>query len=453
MNTNTNEVRLNGFEVNGLFGELNHRIPINIEDRVTAILAPNGMGKTICLRMIDSFFNRKWSFFTSVEFDSVAFEFTDESKVRILRSKSSLDGERNAEKKSALSFEISVDAKTVKNPIAWKPKPTSEGGSSRVDAYLPFLTRIAPDRWVHDHTGETYSITELVESFGSQLPEGIKKLAYQDEPKELKLLIDSVECHLIETQRLLVLGENDPEKFRASSRRPTSTLAISKKAKSLSEIIAQNLQQYAALSQSLDSTFPQRVIETQNPSAPESVKKDIDELENKRELLTAAGILDKETTGPLNFLSAKIDTATLRVLSVYTADTKRKLGSLQQLLDRIQLFKKLVGDRFTNKVITVDRKAGIKVASQKGDVPLEKLSSGEQHQLVLFFELLFELGKNALILIDEPELSLHVAWQSKFIEDLMAIISLNGFDVVLATHSPQLIGLYDNLIVELGEVT
>lgn len=85
-------------------------------------------------------------------------------------------------------------------------------------------------------------------------------------------------------------------------------------------------------------------------------------------------------------------------------------------------------------------------------VPLEKLSSGEQHQLVLFFELLFELQKNALILIDEPELSLHVAWQKKFIPDLQRIIALNQFDVLLATHSPQLIGRWEDLVVELGDV-
>jgi predicted ATP-dependent endonuclease of OLD family len=71
---------------------------------------------------------------------------------------------------------------------------------------------------------------------------------------------------------------------------------------------------------------------------------------------------------------------------------------------------------------------------------------------VLFFELLFETEKNSLILIDEPEISLHVSWQKKFITDLMDIIDLNQFDVVLATHSPQLIGRWGDLVVELGDV-
>jgi len=34
----------------------------------------------------------------------------------------------------------------------------------------------------------------------------------------------------------------------------------------------------------------------------------------------------------------------------------------------------------------------------------------------------------------------------------MSIINLNHFDVVLATHSPQLIGRWENIVVELGDV-
>ncbi|ESZ11562.1 hypothetical protein X737_29425 [Mesorhizobium sp. L48C026A00] len=66
--------------------------------------------------------------------------------------------------------------------------------------------------------------------------------------------------------------------------------------------------------------------------------------------------------------------------------------------------------------------------------------------------MLFEIRRNSLILIDEPELSLHVAWQKKFIGDLLSIIELNKFDVLLATHSPQLIGRWNDLVVELGDV-
>jgi len=139
-------------------------------------------------------------------------------------------------------------------------------------------------------------------------------------------------------------------------------------------------------------------------------------------------------------------------LNVYADDTFKKLNSLSKLLLRIELFLGLIKERFNTKRIQVSKESGFSISSRGHPVPLEKLSSGEQHQLVLFFELLFELKENALILIDEPELSLHVAWQKKFVSDLNRIIELNQFDVILATHSPQLVGRWNDLVVELGEV-
>jgi predicted ATP-dependent endonuclease of OLD family len=47
-----------------------------------------------------------------------------------------------------------------------------------------------------------------------------------------------------------------------------------------------------------------------------------------------------------------------------------------------------------------------------------------------------------LILVDEPELSLHIEWQINYVDELLEIIKIVGFYSVLATHSPQII--HDN---------
>jgi predicted ATP-dependent endonuclease of OLD family len=136
-------------------------------------------------------------------------------------------------------------------------------------------------------------------------------------------------------------------------------------------------------------------------------------------------------------------------------DNEEKLQEFNLILKRVNLFQSLINDRFIHKKMEIDRKEGFKITSLSGKaIPLDSLSSSEQHQLILVFELIFELqeNKNSLILIDEPELSLHVSWQRRFIGDLEQIISVNRFDVILATHSPQLIGLWKHLEVELGDV-
>ena len=84
-------------------------------------------------------------------------------------------------------------------------------------------------------------------------------------------------------------------------------------------------------------------------------------------------------------------------------------------------------------------------------LPLDSLSSGEQHELVLHYDLLFRVQANTIVLIDEPELSLHVSWQKRFLPDLLEVAKLSTFDAIVATHSPYIIGERDDLMAGLGD--
>ena len=85
----------------------------------------------------------------------------------------------------------------------------------------------------------------------------------------------------------------------------------------------------------------------------------------------------------------------------------------------------------------------------EASIQIEDLSSGEQHELVVLYELLFRAPKNGLVLVDEPEISLHVAWQSRFLSDLIGILRLTDAYAIVATHSPVIIGTRQDLTVEL----
>ncbi|MEG3093172.1 AAA family ATPase [Sphingomonas sp. PB1R3] len=441
--------RLSSFRVAGLFGSYDYYIPINTDERITAIIAPNGYGKTLCLRMIDSLFSGRWSVFVEYKFADVEFVFTDGSRILINKDNKRDDPDFT----TAIGIRVTAIAPDGGKSAPWRPRTIDGKVSYQLERYLPFLTRIAPNMWTHDHTGEAYSLQQVVENFSDSIPAHITESIFGKVPAAVAALIDKIDCHLIETQRLLVMHKmSDSREFRIGGRRPAPALAISKKAQTLKTVIGDQLTAYAALSQSLDRSFPRRVI-SQTSSIPEDqLKTKLDVLDEKRQRLMAAGILDTEADDPVSFPSGPMEPAISRVLSVYADDTEEKLGSLSKLLSRISLFRELVNERFVTKDVHVNRENGIDVSFNGSPVPLEKLSSGEQHQLVLFFELLFEIDENSLILIDEPELSLHVSWQKKFISDLKKIINLNKFDTILATHSPQLIGRWQSLVVELGDV-
>ena len=49
-------MRITKITVKNLFGIFNHNIPLNMDERITLIHGPNGIGKTILLSMINAFF-------------------------------------------------------------------------------------------------------------------------------------------------------------------------------------------------------------------------------------------------------------------------------------------------------------------------------------------------------------------------------------------------------------
>lgn len=78
---------------------------------------------------------------------------------------------------------------------------------------------------------------------------------------------------------------------------------------------------------------------------------------------------------------------------------------------------------------------------KKGGTPFNfsEASSGEANILSTLLSLVPLLKDNSLILIDEPEISLHPLWQSQYIDLLNKILkNVSGCHVIIASHSPFL---------------
>ena len=76
------------------------------------------------------------------------------------------------------------------------------------------------------------------------------------------------------------------------------------------------------------------------------------------------------------------------------------------------------------------------------------LSSGEKQILILLTQALLRVDDPVVYIADEPELSLHVIWQEKLLESL---VRLGGqMQVIVATHSPDIVGKFEDKIIDLG---
>ena len=80
---------------------------------------------------------------------------------------------------------------------------------------------------------------------------------------------------------------------------------------------------------------------------------------------------------------------------------------------------------------------------------LSCLSSGEINILAILKEMIFESERDSIILVDEPEISLHIAWQQQLGEIIQDIIKFKkGVQVIMATHSPFIAAGNTDLLVE-----
>ena len=123
------------------------------------------------------------------------------------------------------------------------------------------------------------------------------------------------------------------------------------------------------------------------------------------------------------------------------------------LLGRVEAFKDTVNSFLcdTDKQIVYDTSGELFVkVGEKLEIRPDSLSSGEIQLLILFTYLYFgfEQGKEFVVMIDEPELSLHLEWQHKYVESVLKANPDAQF--IFATHAPEIGQGYDDYCIELS---
>ena len=218
-------------------------------------------------------------------------------------------------------------------------------------------------------------------------------------------------------------------------------------ANELKQRIAKNDDIYGKTSRELDGTYPKRLMsETENLTI-EQFKNRFNILKEKQHKLKVFGISDSEQE--VSEYSEKNATALL----VYLKDSEKKISVFDDLVGKLELFTSILNERrLTFKSIKIIKDKGFIFVTDKGkELKLTDLSSGEQHEVVLLFELIFNTKENTVLLIDEPEISLHITWQKEFVKDLIKIIKLQKIQVIIATHAPSIINDRWDLVYSLDK--
>ncbi|MGZ0801129.1 AAA family ATPase [Kluyvera ascorbata] len=399
-------MKLIHFEINKLFGLLDYEIPLDNHE-ITMLTGPNGYGKTMILKIINGILANELNILCKLKFDLIKIEFQGGS--------------------------VSITHDTKKDGLILNHLDNNSGSTATEKLKL---------QKDESSTEEVFYISwHGREAKPKQKPQLDKPLS----SKVLSHITSKEDVSFICADRLQVRADDET--------------VIDLCARKLKDLMESAQDDSAALSQRLDATFPIRLferLEQQKRFSSGNIQARLNGIQDKRRHYMRYGLIQAENDlMPEKSTSLYSSNEYLGVLDLYIEDALGKLSPFQTLHQKIDLFESILQEKILAfKKVMIDRDKGFYFESLNGDIiDRNMLSSGEQNQIVLLFNLIFDLVSQKVILIDEPEISLHVAWQQTFLDSLKKIQKINEYEkVIIATHSPQVISKNWELTYDLYEM-
>lgn len=435
------EKRIERLEIDKLFGRFDYSIDLTAhENKISILTAPNGFGKSTILKIISSFASGDHYYFIRENFKSIRFFISNEDIVEIIH----IDDDHE---KNQVTIRAGSNQTKIKDPFGHQD---GDERSFVVERALPFLTRVGPKTWRHDRTGEIFDRGEILERYGDHPI--FKRNIKRDE--WLEKIRKSLKVFSIPTNRLKFEEDYDIRGHSVAK----NGLMVGAIAKEIREKMQSAIRNQFEEGRKKETNFPTRLIESlKDGIAPtrDAIIESIKSVQEYEERYGRLGLVPHTgTTKQLNVHAESTENAGMLVLKTYLDDIREKFSLLDDLAQRLDVFCSSINSLIAFKSIETSADEGIvvRVIDGKNDaLSLSVLSSGEQHLIVLIGKLVFNTNEGSLVLIDEPEISFHPEWQEKFLGILEEIRKLNGFTVLVATHSPILIGDRWDSVIELAE--
>lgn len=448
--------------VEDLFGLFNHRVRFRSQARITILHGPNGVGKTTILRMLKSLCSFEFNNLEAFNFSSFHVTFRENVELTVVKQSNTDPKNRR------LNFYLSIDGKEpelIHTYLNLLDDSMDERQIRQligvpigsIEDIIPELDQIGPRSWRVIPTGEMIDLDEVLNRFSDRLPIAAKAILRKSAPEGLKNLLAKNKVYLIETQRLVAqnsfITETDGrwrDVHRVRMVRPVAERsAVTEISEDLARRISDALQLSGRIATKLDAQFAYKLITGSiSPINEVEIREKYSRYREFNNRLASAGIFESQYIHDLP--SKVLESGDKRALSLYLHDVEEKLQPFGVLLNKVLLFVSLINGRFKHKTLRVEKDHGLRFSSTgSGEIDSKNLSSGEQHELILMYTLLFKVPSGSLIAIDEPEISLHVTWQQKFLDDLKSMSETADLDFVVATHSPSIINGRLDLTVEL----
>lgn len=132
----------------------------------------------------------------------------------------------------------------------------------------------------------------------------------------------------------------------------------------------------------------------------------------------------------------------IEAISGHAVQFQKEIDKLDKPLNEIARLANIFFQE-SNKSLRINPSGFIHVFWSDKKITSRNLSSGEIQIIVLLTHLVFceHRKESSVFVIDEPELSLHLSWQEKFVDAILEASPSTQF--ILATHSPAIISKFE----------
>lgn len=411
--------------IKNLFGLYTYFIDFNASDGISIITGPNGYGKTTILTILGSLSPDKLYYFYELKFEQIVVKLSDRSTIKISSSQKvenvpTENSDRRQSQSKTLRI-VWVDAEE-KEISFFEYNPTNISKASREWRYKMYSIN-------HRVVRNEYN-KELV--YTREFNEIVAHSIGQD---QFLMQLEGIQTTFIRSNRIYNEANEDNE-----------LTPVEKIQKKMMLLLQEARSNYLLQSQRIDNEFIHQIISTSNVDSfnKEEYLLLEDEARKQMQCLSKYQLTDK-------IVLPEYKKENGSALYAYLRGLKAKYSSYGTLLHKLDTFAHLLSNKkFSSKQVEFSPMHGFRVISTDGDdIDVRKLSSGEQNEIILLYSLIFELSDGTILLVDEPENSLHVAWQNGFIEDLELITKMKKTQAILATHSISIASQGEKYITDL----
>ena len=405
--------------VKGLFGLYEYDIDFSSQgEDFTVLTSPNGYGKTTLLRIINSLHVRRLFFLYTLKFERILFLFDDKSQLEVkemdFAKGGTMDSDTRKNKRRGLSLVWLVNDEEI---CRLDYRPESIELAKHNAARKVAMSRHFP--------GDMYEENEEFFVSGDGGEALNTEIAQIQNQEQFLLQLATIQTDFIGANRIYATIRRDRS---ARMRRELPVLQV---VSELRDMLTEHVIGFQNNFQRLDSKLIDMLLGGQGQEISETnYQTRAAQLSVVMDELTFYGLTNRQALPIYQAENAK-------VLDIYLQQMEEKLRYYDKLLPLVRLFNKNIQQKsFANKTIKLSPQHGLRIESDNGDIlSADMLSTGEQNQIVLLYDLIFKTPKGSILLIDEPESSLHVAWQNDFVSDMQTIAKSKELQIVVATHS------------------